>query len=66
MQKMSLSWYLYYIFLCVKSGSGDSYQHFLKGCRMQAEFGERKGFSGFRVTRDGVNEILKGFDNYEG
>ena len=46
MQKMSLSWYLYYIFLCVKSGSGDSYQHFLKGCRMQAEFGERKGFQG--------------------
>ena len=25
-----------------------------------------QGFSGFRVTRDGVNEILKGFDNYEG
>ena len=41
-----LSLYLYYIFLCVKSGSGDSYQHFLKGCRMQAEFGERKGFQG--------------------
>ena len=33
-------------FSLFKSGSVDSYQPFLKGCRMQAEFGERKGFQG--------------------